>query len=315
MAKDKKAKRGKRKQKEGAPAAPQAAVEETGSDGFPAQTQAEQPGKEWRMEPRPDYTAPAYRPAGKLEGKVALITGGDSGIGRAVALLFAREGADVAIVHLDEKRDAAETQKAVEEVGRRCLVLKGDVRRAKSCGEMVARTVATLGRLDVLVNNAAVQHPQENPTDINEDQLEETFRTNAFGYVFMALAALEHLPEGGAIINTVSVTAFRGSPALIDYSMTKGAEVAFTRSLAQNEKVLTRRIRVNAVAPGPIWTPLIPASFDADKVATFGTDTPMGRAGQPEEVAPAFVFLASEADSSYITGQTIHIYGGEVVNG
>ncbi len=317
MAKDKKTKkekRGKRKVKD-APAAPEAAVEETGSEGFPPQTQARQPGHEWRMEPAPDYAAPAYRPAGKLEGKVALITGGDSGIGRAVAVLFAREGADVAIVHLDEKRDAAETQKAVEDAGRRCLVLKGDVRRAKSCADMVARTVSSLGRLDVLVNNAAVQHPKEDPTQIDEDQLEETFRTNAFGYVFMALAALEHLPEGGTIINTVSVTAFRGSPALIDYSMTKGAEVAFTRSLAQNEKVLARRIRVNAVAPGPIWTPLIPASFDAEKVATFGTDTPMGRAGQPEEVAPAYVFLASEADSSYITGQTIHVNGGEVVNG
>jgi NAD(P)-dependent dehydrogenase (short-subunit alcohol dehydrogenase family) len=286
-----------------------------GTAGFPPQTQSDQPGDEWKMEPRPAYLAPAYLPAGKLEGKVALITGGDSGIGRAVAVLFAREGADVAIVHLDEKRDAEETKTAVEKAGRRCLVLKGDVGRARVCAEIVARVVKNFGRLDILVNNAAVQHPREDPNQLDEEQVLETFRTNAIGYVFMTLAALEHLPEGGAIINTVSVTAYRGSPALIDYAMTKGAEVAFTRSLAQNDTILKRRIRVNAVAPGPIWTPLIPASFDAEKVASFGTDVPMGRAGQPEEVAPAFVFLASEADSSYISGQTIHVNGGEVVNG
>ncbi|HYE97049.1 MAG TPA: SDR family oxidoreductase, partial [Rubricoccaceae bacterium] len=241
--------------------------------------------------------------------------GGDSGIGRAVAVLFAREGADVAIVYLDEREDAELTKRAVEAEGRRCLLIKADVRRERACRDAVERTVKTLGKLDVLVNNASVQFPQKSLTDITEEQLDKTFRTNVFGYFFMAKAALDHLPEGGSIINTVSITAYKGSPELLDYSATKGAEVAFTRSLAQNEEILKRKIRVNAVAPGPIWTPLIPASFDKKKVAAFGADTPMGRAGQPEEVAPAFVYLASEVDSSYVTGQVLHVNGGDVVNG
>jgi NAD(P)-dependent dehydrogenase (short-subunit alcohol dehydrogenase family) len=276
----------------------------------PAQRQR-QPGIENRMRPRPRHTDPSQRGCDRLKDKVALITGGDSGIGRAVAIAFAKEGADVAIAYLDEHEDAAETKRLVEKHGRRCITIAGDVGDEGFCELAVARTVNDLGSLDVLVNNAAEQHPQESIDKISADQLERTFRTNIFSYFFLTKAALPHLRRGAAIVNTTSVTAYRGSPALIDYSATKGAIVAFTRSLSQ--ALVEKGIRVNAVAPGPIWTPLIPASFPDEKVETFGTDTPMGRAGQPEEVAPSYVFLASD-DSSYMTGQVLHPNGGEIVN-
>jgi NAD(P)-dependent dehydrogenase (short-subunit alcohol dehydrogenase family) len=270
-----------------------------------------QPGIESKMRPRPRHSDPDQRGCDRLKDKVALITGGDSGIGRAVAIAFAKEGADLAIAYLDEHEDAAETKRLVEEQGRRCITIAGDVGDEKFCELAIARTVNDLGSLDVLVNNAAEQHPQESIEKISAEQLERTFRTNIFSYFFLTKAALPHLRKGSAIVNTTSVTAYRGSPALIDYSATKGAIVAFTRSLSQ--ALVDKGIRVNAVAPGPIWTPLIPASFPEEKVETFGSDTPMGRAGQPEEVAPSYVFLASD-DSSYMTGQVLHPNGGEIVN-
>ena len=278
----------------------------------PPQRQS-QPGIEREMVPEPDATRPQHQGSGKLTGKVALITGGDSGIGRAVAVLFAREGADVAIGHLaEEETDANETVKLVEAEGRRCLTLPGDVGNEPFCQEAVAQTVRELGRLDVLVNNAAEQHTADSITEITAEQLERTFRTNIFGMFFMTKAALPHLSEGSAIINTTSVTAYQGNPSLLDYSSTKGAIVAFTRSLSQ--ALVGQGIRVNAVAPGPIWTPLIPATMPEEKVASFGKDVPMGRPGQPEEVAPCYLFLASD-DSSYIAGQVLHPNGGNVVNG
>ncbi|MBV8200988.1 MAG: SDR family oxidoreductase [Acidobacteria bacterium] len=278
----------------------------------PPQEQRRQPGIEAKMRPRPQAEPEDHRGRGKLDGKVALITGGDSGIGRAVALAFAAEGADVAIVYLDEHGDAEETRRGVEAKGRRALAMAGDVGDERFCRRAVARTVKELGRLDVLVNNAAEQHEQERLEDITAKQLERTFRTNIFAYFFMAKAALRHLPAGGAIINTASVTAYKGSPQLLDYSSTKGAIVSFTRSLSQN--LAGKKIRVNGVAPGPIWTPLIPASYDAEKTAQHGANVPFERAGQPAEVAPSYVFLAS-ADSSYMSGQILHPNGGEVVNG
>jgi NAD(P)-dependent dehydrogenase (short-subunit alcohol dehydrogenase family) len=271
-----------------------------------------QPGIESRMRPRPRHSDPDAKGCDRLKDKVALITGGDSGIGRAVAIAFAKEGADVAIAYLDEHEDAAETKRLVEAQGRRCITIAGDVGDERFCELAVARTVNDLGSLHVVVNNAAEQHPQKSVEKISAEQLERTFRTNIFSYFFLTKAALPHLRKGAAIVNTTSVTAYRGSPALIDYSATKGAIVAFTRSLSQ--ALVEKGIRVNAVAPGPIWTPLIPASFPEEKVETFGSDTPMGRAGQPEEVAPSFVFLASD-DSSYMTGQVLHPNGGELVNG
>lgn len=279
-------------------------------DEFPPQHQDQQPGSETEMKPKPQAFAPWYRGSGKLEDKVALITGGDSGIGRSVAVLFAREGADVVIVYHDEHDDAVETRTMVEEEGRRCLTIAGDVGSRAFCEEAVEDTIEAFGRLDVLVNNAAVQYVRQSIEDISEEQLEKTFRTNIFAYFFMAQAALPHLTEGSSIINTTSITAYRGKEVLLDYASTKGAIVAFTRSLSQN--VVDRGVRVNGVAPGPIWTPLIPASFSEEYVKEFGQSTPMGRAGQPEEVAPSYVFLAAQ-DASYITGQVIHPNGGQII--
>lgn len=279
---------------------------------LPPQHQDRRPGLESEMTPRPQTEGHEHRGSGKLLGKVALITGGDSGIGRAVAIAFAREGADCAIVYLNEHGDAEKTKQRVENAGRRCLLLAGDVGQEKFCQEVVDRSVKEFGRLDVLVNNAAEQHPQQSLEDITAEQLERTFRTNIFAYFFLTRAALPHLKPGSTIVNTASVTAYKGNPQLLDYSATKGAIVAFTRSLS--ESLAQKGIRVNAVAPGPIWTPLIPSTFPEEKVEQFGADTPMQRPGQPEEVAPCFVFLASK-DSSYMSGQVLHPNGGVVVNG
>jgi NAD(P)-dependent dehydrogenase (short-subunit alcohol dehydrogenase family) len=254
--------------------------------------------------------APGYRGSGKLEGKVALITGGDSGIGRAVAVLYAKEGADVAIVYLPaEQPDAEETRDAVEECGRECLLIPGDLSEADFCTAAVERTVSELGHLDILVNNAAFQQHQESIEDISDEQFDRTFKTNIYGYFRMAKAALPHLKEGSAIINTSSITGLEGNKQLLDYSSTKGAINAFTKSLAQ--QLVDRGIRVNCVAPGPVWTPLNVADKEPEKVGEHGQDTPMGRAAQPEELAPAYVFFASEADSSYITGEVLSVLGGE----
>ncbi len=281
-------------------------------ESFPAQHQNQQPGKEYEMQPQPQYIRDDYKAAGKLEGKVAIITGGDSGIGRAVAVHFAREGANVAIVFLDEQKDAEETRKLIEQTGRRCLLLKGDVCDAEFCKSAVAKTVSEFGGLNVVVNNAAQHYPQENLEGISQKQLEDTFKNNVYPYFYLSQEALAHLSEDDTIINTTSVTAYRGSEHLIDYAATKGAIVSFTRSLAKN--LASKKIRVNGVAPGPVWTPLIVSSFDDEHVKNFGKDTPMGRAGQPSEIAPAYVYLACE-DSSYMTGQILHINGGEVVGG
>jgi NAD(P)-dependent dehydrogenase (short-subunit alcohol dehydrogenase family) len=288
---------------------PEQRVEEYEKSPYPKQQQAK-PGIEAKMTPRPEYVAPHYQGAAKLEGKVALITGGDSGIGRAVAVLYAREGANVAIVYLpEEERDAQETQAAVEAEGRRCLLIPGDVTDSRFCERAVTQTVRELGQLDILVNNAAYQQHQESIEDITDEQLEHTFRTNIFGYFYLARAALKHMDEGSAIVNCGSITGLEGSKELVDYSATKGAINAFTKALAQ--QLVDRGIRVNCVAPGPIWTPLNVADKKAKDVAQHGAETPMERPGQPEEVAPAFVFFASNADSSYITGEILTLLGGE----
>ena len=272
------------------------------------------PGIESKMKPRPHYLAPHYKGAAKLDGKVALITGGDSGIGRAVAVLFAREGADVALVHLRaEASDAKETKTAIEAEGRRALTISGDVRDSKFCARAVKTTIDEFEKIDILVNNAAYQQSQDGLQDISDEQLERTFKTNIFGYFYMARAAVPHMKKGSAIINTGSITGLDGSKKLLDYSATKGAIHAWTKSLAQN--LIEEGIRVNCVAPGPVWTPLNPADKPAKEVAKFGADTPMKRPAQPEEIAPAYVYFASEADSSYVTGEVLTLLGGETTAG
>jgi len=277
----------------------------------PPQKQKQQPGKQAEMEPLPKAELREYKPGGRLSEKVAIITGGDSGIGRAVAIAFAREGADIAIVYYNEHEAANDTKQFVTEEGRRCITIAGDVADAEFCRKAVLKTIQAYEKLDILVNNAAVQFPQEKIEDITDEQLERTFRTNIFSFFYMTKAALRYLKPGGVIINTSSVTAYRGSSHLIDYSSTKGAITAFTRSLALS--LAKRKIRVNGVAPGPVWTPLIPASFE-EEVETFGANVPMERAGEPDEIAPCYVFLAS-GDSSYMTGQMLHPNGGEIING
>ncbi len=279
---------------------------------FPAQHQEQQPGLEYLMNPKPVAEDEAYLGSAKLIGKVAIITGGDSGIGRAVAIAYAKEGADVVIAHFNEHDDANETRARIEQLGHRCLVVNGDIGDEVFCQEIITKTLEAFGKLDILVNNAAEQHPQNSLLDVTTAQLERTFRTNIFSVFFLTKAALPYLKSGSVIINTTSITAYEGHDQLIDYSATKGAVVSFTRSMS--ESLCKLGIRVNGVAPGPIWTPLIPASFTAEHVATFGGSTPMKRAGQPKELGPAYVFLASE-DSSYMSGQILHINGGTIVGG
>ena len=279
---------------------------------FPPQHQNHQPGVESEMNPRPVSVDPNYKPGGKLAGKTAIITGGDSGIGKSVAIYFAKEGADVAIVYLEEHQDAEETKQLIEAEGRRCLLFSGDIGSEDTCKDIVDKTINEFQKLDILVNNAAEQHPQKSLLDITSTQLEKTFRTNIFSFFYMTKMALPHLKKGASIINTASITAYHGNEQLLDYSATKGAIVSFTRSLAMS--LAKQGIRVNGVAPGPIWTPLIPSTFPEDQVAAFGGNTPLGRAGQPHELAPSYVYLASD-DSSYVSGQMIHVNGGTIVNG
>ncbi|HKB86858.1 MAG TPA: SDR family oxidoreductase [Ignavibacteriaceae bacterium] len=275
---------------------------------FPQQQQ-EQPGKEHKMHPRPEVIRPGYKGSEKLKDKVAIITGGDSGIGRSVAVHYAREGADVAVIYLSEDKDAEETKSMVEKEGRACLIIKGDVGDQEFCYECIDQIYKKFGRINILVNNAGEQHPHKGLDEIDLRLMVRTFRTNIFAMFYMSKAVLKYLSSGDSIINSTSVTSYRGSDHLIDYSSTKGAITSFTRSLGKN--LASQNIRVNAVAPGPIWTPLIPSTFD--DVTEFGSDTPLGRAGQPSEVGPAYVFLASE-DASYITSQVIHVNGGDFTN-
>ncbi len=277
----------------------------------PAQSQKKQPGKEHKMTPKPEAISSDYKGSDKLKGKVAIITGGDSGIGRAVAIAFALEGAKVMISYLNEDKDAKETREFILEQGGEAKILSGNLRKEAACKKLVEKTISEFGKLDILVNNAAQQFPQDSLEDITEEQLKKTFETNIFSQFFVTKAALPHLKKGASIINSSSVTAYRGSKHLIDYAATKGAIVAFTRSLSTN--LAEKGIRVNGVAPGPIWTPLIPSTFSKEHVKDFGKKVPMGRPGEPEEVAPSYVFLASD-DSSYITGQFLHPNGGEIIN-
>lgn len=281
-------------------------------NGQPAQTQNRQPGFESEMNPLPIYDDPNYKGTNKLKDKVVLLTGGDSGIGRAVAIAFAKEGAKLSLIYLDEHEDAKKTKTEVERVGGQCLLISGDVGVEQFCQEAVQRTINQFGQLDCLINNAAEQHYQEKIENISSAQLERTFQTNIFSCFHFIKAARPHLKEGSTIINTVSIVAYKGMPELMDYAATKGAMVALTRSLSEN--LVSSGIRVNAIAPGPIWTPLIPASFPADQVANFGTSSPMGRPGHPAELAPSYVYLASD-DSSYVSGQVLHVNGGDIVNG
>lgn len=279
-------------------------------EAFPPQHQ-EPPGKQYEMEPKPLEKGEWYKGSDKLKGKVALITGADSGIGRSVAIFFAREGADVAVVYYSEDKDAQDAKRMVEEEGRKCLLIKGNVGDSRFCAEAIRKTKQEFGRFDILVNNAVYQHIQDNIDDLTDEQLETTFKTNVYGYFYMAREAVKNFQDGGCIINTTSVTAYAGSEHFLDYSATKGAIVSFTRSLSM--MLADRGIRVNAVAPGPIWTPLVASSYPRERVPQFGQDTALGRAGHPEEVAPSYVFLASR-DSSYMTGQVLHPNGGMIVN-
>ncbi|WP_130860276.1 SDR family oxidoreductase [Gracilibacillus phocaeensis] len=278
----------------------------------PAQTQNKQPGIESEMKPEPIFIDDAYQGSNKLLDKVAVITGGDSGIGRSVSVHYAKEGADIAIIYLEEHSDAEKTQRLVEQAGRKCILINGDIGDPSFCEAAIKQVLDHYGKVDILVNNAAEQHPQKKFTDITKEQLEKTFQTNVFSMFYLTKEVLPHLSEGGTIINTTSVTAYEGNPTLIDYSSTKGAIVSFTRALSN--ELSGKGIRINAVAPGPIWTPLIPATFNKKQVDDFGGDTPMKRPGQPSELGPAYVYLASQ-DSSYMSGQTLHINGGKVVNG
>lgn len=280
-------------------------------DTFPPQHQNRQPGREAEMNPPPQYDNPAYKASGKLSGKKTLITGGDSGIGRAVAVAYAKEGADVAIIHLCENSDAQETLQAVESLGGKCIAIQADLRLEENVVQSVEQAVAELGGLDILINNAAVQYPQNSILDITKEQLLTTFESNFFSCFYMTKAAIPHLSRGCVIINTASITAFEGKPTLIDYSATKGAIVSFTRSMALS--LMEMGVRVNAVAPGPVWTPLIVSSFSPEEVQTFGSTSPMKRAAQPYELAPVYVFLACE-DSSNISGQVFHVNSGTIIN-
>ncbi|RST75209.1 glucose 1-dehydrogenase [Siminovitchia acidinfaciens] len=279
---------------------------------MPEQVQNHQPGIESEMDPVPKSVEPAYQGSGKLDGKTAIITGGDSGIGKAVAIYFAKEGADVAISYLEEDEDAKGTKNLIEQEGRKCLLIRGDIGDETHCQQITKQVIDEFGKIDILVNNAGEQHPKKSLLEITAEQLQKTFRTNVFSMFYLTKAVLPHLKQGSSIINTASITAYKGNPGLIDYSATKGAIVSFTRSLSAS--LATKGIRVNGVAPGPIWTPLIPSTFSAEHVGTFGATQPMKRPGQPYELAPAYVYLASN-DSSYVSGQMIHVNGGEVLNG
>lgn len=278
----------------------------------PKQHQPHQPGIESDMRPQPKAEDPNYKSSKRLQDKIAIISGGDSGIGRAIAIAFAKEGAHVVILYLEEHGDAEDTKLEVEQQGSECLCIAGDVSQEKFCYSAVGQLLSKFDKLDIVINNAAVQYVQDSLTKISAEQLEKTFRTNIFSYFYLTAASLPYLTQGSSIINTTSVTAYHGNPQLIDYSATKGAIVSFTRSLALS--LIDQEIRVNAVAPGPIWTPLIPASFSEEKVSHFGEQVPMQRAGQPAEIAPCYVFLAS-TDASYITGQVLHPNGGTIING
>lgn len=280
------------------------------NNNFPKQHQAP-PGKEWEMNPKPIYDDPTMKGSGQLMDKAAIITGGDSGIGRAVAVAFAKEGADIVIAYLKANKDAEETKQAVESYGRKCVTVSADLRQEAASQQVVNETIQAFGKIDVLVNNIAVQHPQNSIADISAEQLDDTFRTNIFSYFYMTKAALPHLKAGSAIINTTSITAYKGSADLLDYSSTKGAIVSLTRSLSVS--LLKNGIRVNAVAPGPVWTPLIPSSFSPQKVAEFGSSVPVQYAAQPVQLAPTYIYLASQA-SSYVSGQVLHVNGGVIVN-